>query len=134
MVSLCVESSLVALASELLLGTLLDGIELLVLLQFIQGLTLLFNHVSVREREVIDSFDGLHAQLVILPLVLFVFENLVGLDECICLVHLVFVLIRPLFLHHLALILQQTLLVFALADFLDQLAVLLLVDLVNDLA
>ena len=115
LVGLRVEASLVASASLLLLLALLDGVELLVLLQVVQGLALLFNHVAVREREVVQSLHRLEPLFVLGPLLLLVFENLVGLDEGVGLVGLVSHLQQKLLAHHLALVVQQALLVLALA-------------------
>ena len=64
MVGFGVETSLIALADNFILRTLLYGIKLLVLLEFIEGLALLLNHVTVSEREVIDLLDRLQLQLV----------------------------------------------------------------------
>lgn len=64
MVGFGVETSLIALADNFILCTLLYGIKLLVLLEFIEGLALLLNHVTVSEREVIDLLDRLQLQLV----------------------------------------------------------------------
>ena len=67
-----VQTSLVPLTLELFVGSVFDCIQLLVLLQLIEGLPLPLYHVTVREGEVIDSFDGLHADLIALPLRLLV--------------------------------------------------------------
>ena len=103
-------------------------------LEFVKGFPLLFNHVSVSEREVIDSLNGLHPLLVAMPLSLFVLKDLVSLDKRIDLVSLVFLLIEPLLVHLLSLELKQTLLVLSIPNLVNQLSIPLLMDLVNNLA
>lgn len=71
-VCLGVKTCLISLALELSVGSLFNRVELLVLLQLIKGLSLPLYHVTVCEGEVIDSFDGLHADLIALPLRLLV--------------------------------------------------------------
>ena len=115
-------------------GALLDRIELLMLLQLVECLSLLLNHVTMSEGEVIDSLDRLHPQLVALSLTLLVLQDLISLDKGIDLVCLVFVLEEPLFMHLLALEFKQTLLIFSILDLVEELSVALLVDLIDDLA
>ena len=115
-------------------GALLDRIELLMLLQLVECLSLLLNHVTMSEGEVIDSLDRLHPQLVALTLTLLVLQDLVGLDKGINLVCLVFVLEEPLFMHLLALEFKKTLLIFSILDLVEELSIALLVDLIDNLA
>ena len=107
---------------------------MLVLLQLIECLPLPLYHVTVREGEVIDSFDGLHADLVPLPLGLLVLEDLVCLDKGVDLVCLVFLFELALLVHLLPLVFEQALLIFPILDLVKQLSVLLLMDLINDFA
>ena len=116
------------------MGSLFDRIQLLVLLQLIKGLSLPLYHVAVSEREVIDSLDGFHADLVALPLRLLVFEDLVRLDKGVDLVCLVFLLELALLVHLLSLVFEQALLILPILDLVKQLSVLLLMDLINDFA
>ena len=125
---------MVPLASRLILSSFLDSIELLVLLKLVESLALLFNHITVREWEVVEPLDGLHFYLIRLSLILLILQNLVGLDKSIRLVDLVFVLIVALIVHLLALILQKSLLILSLFDLFDEFTVLFLVNLINDLA
>ena len=104
------------------------------LLQLIKGFPLSLDHVTVREGKVIDSFDGLHADFVALPLRLFVLEDLVRLDECVGLVRLVFLLEMAFLVHLLPLVFEQALLILPTLDLVKQLSVLLLMDLINDFA
>lgn len=116
------------------MGALLNSVQLLVLLELVQGFTLLFNHVTVGEREVADSLDRFHLDFIVRPLLLFILEDLVGLDESIGLVGLVSPLILTFIVHLLSLVLQETLLFLTIGDLAQKLAVTFLVDLVNDLA
>ena len=93
------------------MGALFDSIELFMLLQLIKGLPLLFNHVSMCEREEIEALDLLHFLLVVLPLVLLVKKDLICGDEGIGLVSLVFFFVLSLLEHLLSLELEQVLLV-----------------------
>ena len=104
------------------------------LLQLIEGLPLPLDHVTVREGEVIDSFDGLHADLVALSLCLFILEDLIRLDKGVDLVCLVFLLKLTLLVHLLPLVFEQALLILPILDLVKQLSVLLLMDLINDFA
>ena len=119
---------------QLILGSFLDSIQLLVLLKFIQSFPLLFYHVPVGEWEVVDSLDCLHPLLIVLALLLLVLEDLVGLDEGIGLVDLVFLLKVVLLLHLIPLVLKQALLIFSFSDLVEQFSISLLVDLINDFA
>ena len=107
---------------------------MLVLLQLIEGLPLPLYHVTVREGEVIDSFDGLHADLVALSLRLFILEDLIRLDKGVDLVCLVFLLKLALLVHLLPLVFEQALLILPILDLVKQLSVLLLMDLIYDFA
>ena len=109
------------------------SIELLVLLKIVEGFPLFLYHVAVSEREVTDSFNRLHAQIIVRSFTLLVFQDLVGLDKRIDLVSLILLLVCPLFVHLLALKLQQALLIGAILDLIDELSVSFLMDLVNDL-
>lgn len=104
------------------------------LLQLIEGLPLPLYHVTVREGEVIDSFDGLHADLVALSLCLFILEDLIRLDKGVDLVCLVFLLKLTLLVHLLPLVFEQALLILPILDLVKQLSVLLLMDLIYDFA
>lgn len=116
------------------MGALLNSVQLLVLLELVQGFTLLFNHVTVGEREVADSLDRFHLDFIVRPLLLFILEDLVGLDESIGLVGFVSPLILTFIVHLLSLVLQETLLFLTIGDLAQKLAVTFLVDLVNDLS
>ena len=116
------------------MGTLLDSVELFVLLQLVQCLSLLFNHVTVCEWEEIKTLDLLHLVLVVLSLALLVKQDLIGSDKSICLVRLILKLILALFVHLLTLVLKQVLLVFAALDFVKELFVALLMDLIDNLS
>ena len=116
------------------MGSLFNRIQLLVLLQLIKGLSLPLYHVTVSEGKVIDSLDGLHADLVPLPLGLLVLEDLVCLDKGIDLMCLVFLLELALLVHLLPLVFEQALLILPTPDLVKQLSVLLLMDLINDFA
>lgn len=86
------------------------------------------------EWEEADPFESLQPLLVIFPLVFLVFEDLVGLNEGVCLVCLVRDFEVALLGHLGTLVLEQILLIFPLCEFLVELTVFLLVNLVNDLA
>ena len=88
----------------------------------------------MREREVAYTLDGLEALFIFFSLFLFVLENLVSHDESIGLVRLVLCFVLELLPHELFLHVEQTLLVFTLFDLVEQLAVTLFVNLVDDLA
>ena len=111
-----------------------DSIELLVLLKIVEGLPLFLYHVAVSERKVTDSFNRLHAQIIVRSFTLLVFQDLVGLDKRIDLVSFILLLESPLFVHLLALKLQQALLIGAILDLIDELSVSFLMDLVYDLS
>ena len=102
-------------------------------LQFIQGFSLLFDHITMGKGEVVDSLDCLHFILVFFTFVFLILQNLVCLDECIDLVSLILLLKHPLILHLLTLISQQVLLILAVIDLTLKLPVSLLVDLVDNL-
>lgn len=104
------------------------------LLQLVECLSLLLNHVTMCEWEVIDSLNSLHSLLIALSLTLLVLQDLVGLDERVDFVNLVILLKLSLFLHLLALELQQTLLVRSIPNLISQLPVSLFVNLVDNLA
>ena len=104
------------------------------LLQFIKSFSLLFNHISMSEREVAHSLNRLETLFIFFSLLFFVLENLVSHDESVGFVSLVLSLIHKLFLHELFLHIKQALLVFTLLDLVKQLSVTLFVNLVNDLA
>ena len=76
------------------------------LLELVEGLPLLLNHISVGEWEVIHSLNSFHPHLVAMPFDLFVFQDLVGLDEGIDLMGLIVLLVQPFFVHLLSLELQ----------------------------
>ena len=78
------------------MGALFDSIELFMLLQLIKGLPLLFNHVSMCEREEIEALNLLHLILVVFPLMLLVKQDLICSDKGIRLVSLVLLLVFPL--------------------------------------
>ena len=134
LVRLGVESGLIPLSVQLFRRALLDRIELLMLLELVQGLPLLLNHVAVSEWEVIHTLYCLHSQLVALPFALFIFQNLVGLNEGIHFVGLILLLIQPFFVHLFSLELQKALLVLTIPYLVNQLSVSLLVDLVDNLS
>ena len=104
------------------------------LLELIEGLSLLLDHVTVGEREVIHSLNRLHSQLIVMPFALLVFQDLIGLDEGIDLVGFIFLLIEPFFVHLLSLELQEPLLVLTILDLVNQLSVSFLVNLVDNLS
>lgn len=85
------------------------------------------------EWEVVNSFDSFHPLLVVVPFAFLVLKDLVGLDEGIDLVGLIFLLVLPFFVHLLTLELEQTLLVFSVPYLVNQLPVTFLMDLVNNL-
>ena len=87
------------------------------LLQRIESLPLLFNHITMSKREVADSLNRLETLFIFFSLLLFVLENLVCHDESVGFVSLVFCLILKFFSHELFLHVKQALLVFALLDF-----------------
>ena len=66
---------------------------------------MLLNHISVREWEKVESLDCFHLYVVILALILFILEDLIGLDECVCLVYLILRLVSLFFEHLLTLVL-----------------------------
>lgn len=88
----------------------------------------------MREREVVEAFNLFQLHFEALTLFLLILQNLVGHDERVGLVRLVFHLKEHLFPHHLPLEFQQTLLVLSIPNLFKKLAVPLLVDLVNNLA
>ena len=133
-VGLSIELCLQLFPGDGLVGPVPDRVQLLVLLQLIENFSLFFDHVTVSEREVINLFNSFHLQFVVLPLILLILQDLVGLDKGVRLVRLILHLEVALFRHLSPLVLKQVLLVFPFLKFLVQVAVLLLVDLVNDLA
>lgn len=104
------------------------------LLQCIESLPLLFNHVTMSKREVADSLNRLETLFIFFSLLFFVLENLVCHDESVGFVSLVLCLIHEFLSHELFLHVKQALLVFTLLDFVKQLSVTLFVNLVNYLA
>ena len=104
------------------------------LLELIEGLSLLLDHITVGEREVIHSLNRLHPQLIAMPFALLVFQDLIGLDEGIDLVGFILLLIEPFFVHLLSLELQKPLLVLTILDLVNQLPVSFLVNLVDNLS
>lgn len=66
---------------------------------------MLLNHISVREWEEVESLDCFHLYVVVLALILFILEDLIGLDECVCLVYLILRLVSLFFEHLLTLVL-----------------------------
>ena len=98
-----IETSLVLLTIKLVLFPLFDSIKLLVLLKLIQGLSLLFNHITMSEGEIIESFDLFHLIFVIFPFILLVLQDLISLDKCVNLVSLVIVFILALLVHRITL-------------------------------
>ena len=86
------------------------------------------------EWEEIKTLDLLHLVLVVLSLALLVKQDLIGSDKSICLVRLILKLILALFVHLLTLVLKQVLLVFAALDFVKELFVALLMDLIDNLS
>ena len=86
------------------------------------------------EWEEIKTLDLLHLVLVVLSLALLVKQDLIGSDKSICLVRLILKLILALFVHLLTLVLKQVLLVFAALDFVEELFVALLMDLIDNLS
>ena len=71
----------------------------------------------MREWEVVKALDILHFLFIGLSFVFLVLQNLVGLDEGIGLVHLVYVLVVHFFVHLLSLELKKSLLILSLLDF-----------------
>ena len=98
-----IETSLVLLTIKLVLFPLFDSIKLLVLLKLIQGLSLLLNHITMSEGEIIESFDLFHLIFVIFPFILLVLQDLISLDKCVDLVSLVIVFILALLVHRITL-------------------------------
>ena len=86
------------------------------------------------EWEEVKALDLLHLVLVVLSLALLVKQDLIGSDKSICLVRLILKLILALFVHLLTLVLKQVLLVFAALDFVKELFVALLMDLIDNLS
>lgn len=134
LVSFGIEASLVLFSLYLVVGPLLDRVQLLVLLQLVKCLALLLNHIAVREREVVNAVHGLELLFVVTALLLLVLENLISLDKCVSLVDFVLLLKVSLILHLLALETKQVLLIFALFELLVHFSVFFLVDLIDYLA
>ena len=86
------------------------------------------------EWEEVKALNLLHLVLVVLSLALLVKQDLIGSDKSICLVRLILKLILALFVHLLTLVLKQVLLVFAALDFVKELFVALLMDLIDNLS
>ena len=133
LVRLSIEPRLVAFASDLILGTLLDRIQLLMLLQLVEGGPLLLNHVAVGEGEVVEPLHLLQVLLLIGPLLLLVLQDLIGHDERVGFVRFVLGLVLELLAHQFALEFKKALLILALLNFLQQLTVALLMDLIDEL-
>ena len=102
-------------------------------LKLIERFALFLNHVSMSEREIIDSLDLLQFELIFMPLSLLILEDLIGHDKGVGLVCPIFSLINQLLAHQLTLVFKQALLVFTFLYLLKQLFVALFMDLVNDL-
>ena len=68
------------------------------------------------EREVANALNSLHLQLIVLSTILLVLQDLIGQYEGVSLMNFVLLLKGSLFLHLLALILEQALLVLLLLD------------------
>ena len=96
LICLRVQLSLVLFAIYLFIGALFEIVKLLVSLKLVESLPLLLYHVTVGEGEVVVSFDRLEALFVILSLVLLLAQHLVGCDEGVHLMSLVFLLILSL--------------------------------------
>ena len=108
-----------------------DDTQLVLLLKLTQSLALLLDHIAVREREEVQ-FILLHRLFLISDAdLLLVFQDLICLDECVRLVHLVFTLDGTLVQHRLTLLLQEILLVLLALDFGEKLSVALLMDLID---
>lgn len=103
------------------------------LLEFVKGFSLLLNHISVCEGEVVDPLDSFHSQIVAYSLSFLVLENLVGLNESVNLVSLILLLELSLFVHLLTLKLEKALFIFPILDLVYELSVSLLMNLVDDL-
>lgn len=130
-VRLCVQSCLVKLALIIprLLVPYLD--QLLVLLQLEERLSLLLNHVSVREGEVLDLLHCGEGSLVLYLVALLIAEQLVRLLESLTLLHLVILLETLLLEDFFALVIKSHLLTVTFDDAPVRLCLLLHVDLVD---
>ena len=84
-----IEHRLIALALELIRGPLFYRIKLFMLLQLIESLPLLFNHVTMCKWEIIHPFNSFHSLLVVAPFNLLVTQDLIRLNECVSLMDLV---------------------------------------------
>ena len=93
LVSLGVEPGLVPFPLQFFARSLLNRIELLVLLELVQGLSLLLNHISVGEWEIVHALYRFHSELVAVPFALLVLQDLVGLDEGVHFVGLILLLV-----------------------------------------
>ena len=63
-------------------------------LKLIERFALFLNHVSMSEREIIDSLDLLQFELIFMPLSLLILEDLIGHDKGVGLVCPIFSLIN----------------------------------------
>ena len=83
------------------------------------------------EREVVEALDLLQLLLIIFALFIFVLQNLIGHDESISFVSLIFRFIMKLLTHQLALQLEKPLLILTLLDLFKQLSVALFMNLID---
>jgi hypothetical protein len=94
---------------------------------------LLLNHISVRKREKVKSFNSLHSNFVVLAFIFFILQDLVGLNKCVCLVHFIFCLVSFFFKHLLTLIFKKVLLFISFLELFKHLSVPFFVYLIDDL-
>ena len=69
------------------------------LLQLVERLPLLLDHVAVREGEVVHALDRLQPLVVLFSLRFLVLEDLVSHDKSVCLVSLILVFVLELLAH-----------------------------------
>ena len=124
---------MVSFSLDFFVCTLFYCIHLLVLLKLVQGPSLLLNHISVRKREKVKSFNSLHSNFVVLAFIFFILQDLVGLNKCVCLVHFILCLVSFFFKHLLTLIFKKVLLFISFLELFKHLSVPFFVYLIDDL-